>query len=213
MERGAHHWGWADLHAWQELRPLLDQGGYLPWSEGAMSPAGLATVAREIAFAERRVVVEMGSGVSTIVLARLMRQLEGRITALEHLPGWAGWVRRQLQREGLGSHAAVLDAPLEPHPRSLDGAPWYSEAAIAELPPAPVELLLVDGPPGYGEGMERSRYPALPALASRLAPGALVILDDACRQGEREILEAWERELPFAFERREAERIAIGRPL
>lgn len=209
--RGAHHWGWADLHGWEVLRPLLAEGGFLPWSEGSMSPAGLASVATEVSFAERRLIVELGSGVSTVVLARLMRQLGGRIWAVEHLPGWAGWVRRQLDRDGLSDVATVLEAPLEPHPAALDGAPWYAAAALAELPAEGIELMLVDGPPGYGEGMARSRYPALGALGDRLADGALVVLDDAEREGEREILDAWEREEGFTFDRRAAERIAIGR--
>jgi hypothetical protein len=59
--------------------------------------------------------------------------------------------------------------------------------------------------------MARSRFPALPALADRLAPGALVVLDDADRDGERDILDAWERDEGFTFDRRRAERIAIGR--
>ena len=212
MDEPAHHWGWADLHGWQVLRPLLDGGAFLPWSEGAMSPAGLATVATEIAFAERRLVVELGSGVSTVVLARLARQLGGRIVTVEHSPGWAGWVRRALERDGLEGLASVIEAPLEPHRLSLDGAPWYADAAVGELPAAGIELLLVDGPPGYGDGMAHSRYPALPALVDRLAPGALVALDDAGREGEGDILDRWEAQLGWSFDRRRAERIAIGRP-
>ena len=207
----SHHWGWADLHGWQVLRPLLDDGGFLPWTEGAMAPSGLATVAAEIALAERRLVVELGSGVSTVLLARLARQLGGRIVAVEHDPGWAGWVRRQLDRDGLAEHASVIEAPLRPHPLALDGAPWYGPEALDALPGDGIELLLVDGPPGYGDGMARSRYPALPLLAERLSPGALVVLDDAPRAGEAEILDRWEHDLPFAFDRRGAERIAIGR--
>ena len=211
MGEQPHHWGWADLHAWQVLRPLLEGGGYLPWSEGSMSPAGLAAVANEVAYAERRTIVELGSGVSTVVLARLARELGGRIWAVEHHPGWAGWVRRALERDELGDFATVVDAPLEPHPRALDGAPWYAETALEELPAAGIELLLVDGPPGYGDGMAGSRYPALPVLGGRLADGALVVLDDAQREAESEILDAWERDEGFSFDRRAAERIAIGR--
>ena len=211
MDEPAHHWGWADLHGWQILRPLLDGGAFLPWSEGAMSPAGLATVATEIAFGERRLLAERWSGISTVVLARLARQLEGRIFTVEHSPEWAGWVRRALERDGLEDVATVIEAPLEPHALSIGGAPWYAEAAFAELPSDGIELLLVDGPPGYGDGMARSRHPALPALAERLAPGALVVLDDADREGESEILDRWEEELGWSFDRRRAERIAIGR--
>jgi len=211
MSEARHHWGWADLHGWQVLRPLLDAGGFLPWSEGAMSPAGLATVATEVAFAERRTLVELGSGVSTVVLARLERDLGGRVFAVEHSPGWAGWVRRAVARDGLEDVATVIEAPLSPNPLSLEDAPWYDEDSLAQLPQEGIDLLLVDGPPGYGEGMSRSRYPALPALADRLALGALIILDDTEREGERDILDAWERESEWRFDRRPAERIAIGR--
>jgi len=44
--------------------------------------------------------------------------------------------------------------------------------------------------------MAHSRFPALPALADRLAPHALVILDDANREPEREIVERWQQLLP-----------------
>jgi predicted O-methyltransferase YrrM len=206
-----HDWGWADMHGWQVLRPLLDAGAFLPWSEGAMSPAGLAKVATEISFAERTQIVELGSGVSTVVLARLEREFGGRVFAVEHSPGWAGWVRRVLARDGLEDAATVIEAPLSPNPLSLEGAPWYDEDALAPLPQEGIDLLLVDGPPGYGEGMSRSRYPALPALAHRLGPGALIVLDDADREGEGEILDAWERDSEWRFDRRPAERIAVGR--
>jgi Methyltransferase domain len=145
-----HHWGWADLHGWQVLRPLFDDGGFLPWTEGAMSPAGLATVAAEIAVVERRSVLELGSGVSTVVLARLARQLGGRITAVEHHPGWAGWVRRQLRRDGLEAVATVLEAPLVPHPQALAGAPWYNEAALDAVPTRGSSCSWSTGPPATG---------------------------------------------------------------
>jgi Methyltransferase domain len=205
---GARDWDAADLEALEILRPLLDAGGYLPWTEGALRPSALVVVCNEIVLADRLEIVELGSGVSTIVLARLMREREGRLTALEHHPDWATVVRSQLKREGLTHVARLLEAPLEEHPLALDDAPWYAERAVAELPEA-IELLLVDGPPGYGDGMERSRYPALPALEPRLEPGAMVILDDATRPGEREILERW-GELGWHFGVREGEGVAIG---
>jgi predicted O-methyltransferase YrrM len=201
-------WDDADLHALEALRPLLDAGGYLPWTEGALRPAALVTVCNEIVFADRREVVELGSGVSTVVLARLMRERGGRLRSLEHDPEWAGVVRSLLKGEGLTDVAQLIEAPLEPHAQSLGGAPWYPDAAVGGLPEG-IELLLVDGPPGYGEGMERSRYPALPALDGKLAPGAMVVLDDAARPGEREILKRWEAQA-WSFAARDPEGIAVG---
>lgn len=201
----------ADADAWHVLRPLLDAGGYLPWTEGALRPAALVEVANEIVLADRREIVELGSGISTVVLARLLRERGGHLTSLEHDPSWLRLVASQLEGEGLGDFARLVEAPLAPHPLGLDGAPWYATGAVDDLPATGIDLLLVDGPPGYGPGMERSRYPALPALADRLAPGALVILDDATRPGEREILTRWERELPgWRFGERPHAGIAVG---
>ena len=207
---GEHAWSQADLHAWQVLRPLLDTGPYLPWSEGALRPSALVAIANEIVFGGRREIAELGSGVSTIVLARLLREQGGRLVSLEHDPDWAHFVRDALAREGLGSVARLAEGPLEPHELALEGAPWYSGQAVRELPEA-IDLLLVDGPPGYGEGMALSRYPALPVLAGRLATGALVVLDDADRDPEREIVERWSREGgDWEFAVLAAEGIAIG---
>ena len=206
---GAKQWDAADLEALEILRPLLDAGGYLPWTEGALRPAALAVVCSEIVLAGRRELVELGSGVSTVVLARLARERELRLTSLEHDPDWARVIRSELKRERLTDVAQLVEAPLEPHPIALDGAPWYAASAIDRIP-AEVDLLLVDGPPGYGNGMERSRYPALPGLAARLVPGAMVILDDADRPGEVEILERWQAGGEWRFGVREREGIAAG---
>jgi predicted O-methyltransferase YrrM len=198
-----------DLRALEELRPLLGAGGYLPWTEGALRPAALAVVCNEIVLAERRELVELGSGVSTIVLARLARERGLRLTSLEHDLDWARVVRSQLKRERLTDVAQLVEAPLEPHPLAVDHAPWYAGAALQRIP-RNIDLLLVDGPPGYGEGMERSRLPALPALEERLSPQAMVILDDAERPGEQEILERWQAEGTWRFGVRKREGIAVG---
>jgi hypothetical protein len=55
-------WDDADRDALETLRPLLDAGGYLPWSEWALRPAALAAVCNEIVLAGRREIVELGSG-------------------------------------------------------------------------------------------------------------------------------------------------------
>ena len=39
MAPGARDWDAADLESLEILRPLLDAGGYLPWTEGALRPA------------------------------------------------------------------------------------------------------------------------------------------------------------------------------
>lgn len=190
--------------------PVLNAEARISWSDGAMTPPGLAAVCAEVAGRHRRHVVECGSGFSTLVLARLLHDRGGRLVSLEHDQSWATRVRGDLAAAGLGEVAKVTLAPLEPHPLARDGLPWYAARALRSLPRR-IELLLVDGPPAFEREMALSRFPALPVLADRLVPDATVVLDDIDRDGELRILEAWERDYGFRFEVRPAERIAVGR--
>ena len=192
-------WDEADRDALEVLRPLLDAGGYLPWSEWALRPAALTAVCDEIVRADRHAVVELGAGISTIVLGRLLVPRGGRLASVEHDPNWARVVRSLLEADELTEAVRLIEAPLEPHPLALDATPWYAAVALDALPER-IDLLLVDGPPGNEEGRERIRYPALPALGERLAPGAVVMLDDAARPGERVVAARWKRDWPnFRF--------------
>jgi predicted O-methyltransferase YrrM len=193
-----------DLHAWHVLRPLLDAGPYLPWSTGAMRPAGLVLVCNEIMYANRTSIVECGSGVSTVVLARLLRQRgAGTLAAVEHDEGWAARVGELLRREGLDRIARVLHAPLTGEPC------WYDRSALEELPAA-IDLLIVDGPPAHAAGDGDRRAPALDVLDPRLAPGATVVLDDIPRPGEREVLAGWEATTAWRFRVEERAGVAFG---
>lgn len=206
--------GWTsnDLHAWQILRPLLAAGRYLPWSTGAMRPAGLVEVCNMVVLDGRQRIVELGAGSSTVLLARLARERPGAtVDAVEHSERWAGWVAEQLTSEGLDDVARVHHVPLQAG-TATDAAPWYAAAALLEaLGDAPIDLLVVDGPPAFAPGEGQARRPALPALEHRLAGDAVVVLDDLARPGERAVLEHWERETAWRFERRSDAGIAIGR--
>jgi len=193
-----------DLHAWQVLRPLLDAGGYLPWSSGTMRPAGLVLVCNEIVHGRRERVVECGSGVSTVLIARLLRERgAGSVVAIEHDADWTRLVEELLQREGLDDVSTVVHAPLEGEP------PWYARWAL-DATPDEIDLLVVDGPPADGPGEGLRRAPALGAFEPRLAKGATVILDDLQRPGEREVVAGWEAETALRFRIEEAAGLAIG---
>ena len=115
--------------------------------------------------------VECGSGRSTVVIARSLRELGGgSVHSLEHDPAWAQLTRMRLAAEGLAAIATVIEAPLSAHPLAQPGCRWYARWALRELPEG-LDLLLVDGPPAGEAPIERSRYPALPALAGPVRPG------------------------------------------
>jgi predicted O-methyltransferase YrrM len=195
-----------DLHAWQILRPLLDDGNYLPWSTGSMRPAGLVSVCNDIVHGRRTNVVECGSGVSTVVLARLLRQrgIGGTVVALEHDRDWAHLVNELLAEDQLSAFGRVILAPLEGDP------PWYSLGGLDDLPDT-IDLLIVDGPPADRPGAGLRRAPALPTLQSRLSESAVVYLDDVNRPGEQSVLAGWQAATDWTFTVNDVTGTARGR--
>lgn len=150
-----------------------------------LDAAGLGLLQRLIEEGKPSLVVELGSGLSTIVIAaRLAQAGHGRVVSVEHDARYADATRSYLRANGLHAVAEVRTAPLS---GQSGGAPWYDMAAFEDL--QDINLLLVDGPPM--PIAPRVREPALDRLRDRLAPGAVLVLDDAQRPGEREVLAAW----------------------
>jgi predicted O-methyltransferase YrrM len=136
------------------------------------------------------VILECGSGVSTIVLARCCElNKAGHVYSLEHLPGYAETTRSELIRQELGHRADVLEAPLVPH--ELGGATW-SWYSLEKLPDVEVDMLVVDGPPRDTGPL--ARYPAGPLLLPRLRAGAVAFLDDGHEDHVQGALARWARE-------------------
>ena len=60
-------------------------------------------------------------------------------------------------------------------------------------------------------GRAHARYPHFRRSVRTSRPDAVVVLDDVVRDGEADMVERWERETVFRFERRTVEAIALGR--
>ncbi len=158
-------------------------GRFLPWTDYSMRPAAIVAVLTEVVLAGRQRVVELGSGNSTVYLARLARQheLAIHITSVDHDEQWAAATRAALAREDLAGLVEVVHAPL------VDG--WYDRAVLPAT--AGVDLLVIDGPPAFAPGLGLAREPALDHFAPLLTADATVILDDAHRPGEQQVMAAW----------------------
>lgn len=138
-------------------------------------------------------VLELGAGSSTVLLSMLLGPHAGALSSLEQDADHVEATRRMLSERGLGDRALVVHAPLQAGDDARDGdAPWYQLAALDGLPAShagPWDLVIVDGPSTVSRA--DARFAALPRLANRLAPRAIMVLDDAARPGERAVLAAW----------------------
>jgi len=168
-------------------RPLPPTRGF------AASPDLLLHLATHIRRNRPGLAVECGSGVSTLVLARAL-QLAGRghVHSLENDAAFAEETRAMLRDYGVDEFATVHAAPLEDH--AVGGATWRWYATGGLPAGTPIDLLFVDGP--HEEVQPLARYPAGPLLFGRLAPDAVVVLDDAARAGEKAAVRRWLDEFP-----------------
>jgi predicted O-methyltransferase YrrM len=165
----------------------------LPPTRGwAASPDFLAELTRHVLATRPSIILECGSGVSTIVLARCCElNKTGHVYSLEHHAGYAETTRAELARHELSHRADVLEAPLVPHDLAGEKWSWYS---LDALPDVKVDMLVIDGPPGDTGPL--ARYPAGPVLVPRLQAGAVAFLDDGHDGQVRRALARWTREIP-----------------
>ena len=127
------------------------------------------------------VILDCGSGASTILAALLTRGTHRRVVALEHDRVWATTTGRRLRQLGC-DHAKVVHAPL----RDFGDYAWYDISGVTL--PGRVDLVIVDGPPGATKGGRRG---LLYVVGPSLQPGTLFILDDSQREGEQAVIDDW----------------------
>ncbi|GLU46173.1 class I SAM-dependent methyltransferase [Nocardiopsis ansamitocini] len=184
--------------AWLQLRDFVAPGSFMPPLRGwAASPDVLGLIAATIAERRPGLVVECGSGSSSVWLGYALRKAgKGRLIALEHDERYAELSRALIDAHGLTDIVEIRHAPLRdwtpgggPEAHSQ---PWYDTDGLDGVDG--IGLLFVDGPPAATG--PQARYPALPALVARCAPDAVVVLDDTIRAEERAISDRWLAEYP-----------------
>ena len=135
-------------------------------------------------------VLEIGSGLTTLILGTLAGRRGLPVWTLEHHPQFFRQTEEKLRRYGLTNIHLTL-APL----RDYGDFCWYDPPLDAL--PRDFGLVIADGPPGDVKG---GRLGLLPVLRSHFAPGVIVLLDDAERAQEKAVLRQWANEFGLAHQ-------------
>lgn len=174
------------------LRGLLDGAELGTWS---LHPATIAIIRRAIHEHRPRLVIELGSGWSTVCLAFFLREVWGdnqtlRLVSIEQDAFFAATTRQRLAAAQLEHLVDVKEVPLVPGSATGGYAEAILHRALAGLKG---DMFVIDGPAGSA-GIRRETLPQLVRLACA-ETGAVFFLDDALRDAELRAATEWKRRL------------------
>ncbi len=177
----------AETRALWSLSSLFSDGALWPApGDWALDAEAAVVLLKEIGVRGFRTVVELGPGSSSVIFGRAGAG-SVEVFGIEHDPRFASLLDWYLNQHDLSNYTLLL-APLTPQP--LDGGTieWYDPAVIGRLPD-PIDVLVVDGPPGASGRFARAA--AWPLLRERMRHGGLILVDDTDRLDERRMIGNW----------------------
>lgn len=193
---GAIQWPWllrslrggslADKH---KLLDRLDlPRDALPNLGSWKADTGLLNLLTDHILTERpRLTVEFGTGASTLIIARALEKAGGgTLISFEQHAEFVEATRDWLDDYGL--KADLRAVPLIPAGKGWPGL-WYDHGQL----PDDIDLLVIDGPPWTIHPFTRG---SADTLFDQIAPGGVVVLDDAARPGERLVARRWRKRWP-----------------
>lgn len=170
-----------------QLLRLLDLSAPIPSTRSwAASPDVLLTLLDLAKRSQPSHILDLGSGMSTLVLGKSAPQ--ATIISIDNSAEFAGKTKKLLETHGV-TNVDLRVAPLTPHHSGVD---WYDLSKFADI--SNIDLLFVDGPPGSKN--PKARHPAIAECVGRLSPRAIVVIDDAVRDGEKDMAHEFAKVLP-----------------
>ena len=179
------HYRQSEFYA--QLLRLLDLTAPIPSTRSwAASPDVLLTLLDLARSSKPTQILDLGSGMSTLVLAKSAPQAS--IISIDNSEEFAGKTRKLLESHGV-TNVDLRVAPLTPHKTGVD---WYDLSQFADI--STIDLLFIDGPPGSRN--PQARHPALAECVTKLHSRSIVVIDDAGRDGEKDMAHQFAKALP-----------------
>lgn len=135
-------------------------------------------------------VLELGCGVSTLVIAYALEQNGfGTVDSLENEEQYVLRARNQVTTHRLDAVANIYHAPIRNAITQWDGMayPWYDINVLRGAPE--FDFVFVDGPAGMLGHL--ARWPAYYVLKPWMTDDVRLLLDDGNRAAEQAMIEHW----------------------
>jgi|SRR5690606_23250943 len=173
------------------MHQLFHSGKYLPYTSSSLKMKHLCAVLNNICIHNRKNIMEFGSGISTIIMARLMKlnEIQGFIISIDESDEWQKIIASYLEDEGLSDFVAFVHAPTEKSSDMENAFEYNREKVFQTLNDKKFDLILIDGPSAWNNSNKMSRLTNFEFIENNLAEHFTIFLDNADRPGEMALSE------------------------
>jgi predicted O-methyltransferase YrrM len=179
------------------LHSLFHQGSYLPFTTSSLKFRLLACLANDVVVNDRRSMLEFGSGISTVLVARLfhLNNIQGKITTIDESAEWQEIIKSILEKEELSHYVNFVHAPTKISPTSEQCNEYNNTIVLEHIRNKMFDLVLVDGPAAWQKETIMSRTSNSKFIIKNVAEKHCIFIDNSDRPGERDLTEKLAREL------------------
>lgn len=167
------------------------------WNNSAVEEKYAKYLVSKIAVCRPTTIVELGSGISSLLMIKAIERLgyDYNFISVDSDEFFLNETKNLLISEGVYDEKKIslVYAPLKNIEINGTTYKWYDVSNLS-FTQDKFDLLFIDGP--QGSLNKNSRYPAINTFKKYLKNGSLVLLHDAKRQDEIEIVELWKKENP-----------------
>jgi predicted O-methyltransferase YrrM len=158
------------------------------FDDWSITPGVAAYMWRQLQLRKPQQIVDMGSGLSTVIAAAYAAQTEGaRVLSIDHDPQYAARTSQRLESLQLSHVVDLHVSPLVCHGETQGYS--LTDALKPLILRAKFDFVFVDGPPSY---LAHRRH-SLPLVATNIGPEAILMLDDWYRDDEQKTWVEWRK--------------------
>lgn len=165
-------------------------------NEGWTVHPDFARTCLQRAYLSQGPILECGSGLSTVLLGVIAKRMGKRVFSFEHNSFWARRVQSVLKQYDIQNVDLCVTTL-----RNYGDYFWY-DPPWGKMPDE-FDLVICDGPPCNTPG---GRYGMMPVMKSHLAPGCVILMDDAAGNEERNIVIRWAEEMSAHYQISDSEK-------
>ncbi|PSL01263.1 hypothetical protein [Cecembia rubra] len=181
-----------ELKAIEILKPYFPKG-FLFESEFSLSFQTIQHIANDIVIHRPKTILEIGSGLSTMILNNLIKELDYRPEFIS-LDQDENWQKHLLNYCDLVTFKNFEISEKNEYSKKGKGK-WFDIPNDSDLLNYNFDLVIIDGPKGFESRF--ARYGILNFLKGKISKSSIIFLDDTNRNDEKFLLNSMRDQLGF----------------